>query len=137
MRFLITLLCMGAVVMAAVVFALVDVVMKLLPLLIAALVAVVAVRSWERRRHRAPATAGARSAVVNVPGEAAFAAHPPTTLDTPRSHLATGAYRHAGVSVPDAPDGWVMVPVWRGSAPHRQQHTVIDAEVISEDEHRG
>jgi hypothetical protein len=135
MRFLITLLCMGTVVMVAAVLVLIDVFIKLLPLLIAALVVVVAVRSWERRRHRAPAAAVAPSAVVNVPGEAAFAAQPPNTLDTMRSHLATPPYRHAGVSVPGIPDGWVMVPVWRGPVPHRQQYTVIDAEVISE--HRG
>jgi hypothetical protein len=123
--------------MVAAVVVVIDLFMKLLPLLIPALLVVVAVRYWERRRRPTGAAVVAPTAVVEVPAAAAFGSHRPNNLDTMRSHLAGPPYRYAEARVDGIPDGWVMVPVWRGSATDQQQHTVIDAEVISEDDHRG
>jgi hypothetical protein len=137
MRFLITFLCMGTVVMVAAAVVVIEMFMKLLPLLIAALLVVVVVRYRERRRRPGPAAVVAAAAVANVPGAAAIVAPNPGALNTMPDHLTTPAYRQADVCASGLADGWVMVPVWRGPAPDRQQHTVIDAEVISEDDYRG
>jgi hypothetical protein len=137
MRFLITFLCMGAVVMVTAVVVAIEVFMKLLPLLIAALLVVVAVRYRERRRRPGPAAVVAPPAGVYVPGAEAFGSLGPNTINTMPGHLASPAYRQADVCVPGIPNGWMKVPVWRGIYPDQQQHTVIDAEMISEDDHRG
>jgi hypothetical protein len=137
MRFLFALLCMGTVVVVAAVVVVIDVLMKLLPLLLVALLVVVAVRYRERRRRPGSAAVVPPSAVVNVPGVAAFVAPNRGTLNTMRNHLASSGHRYVDVCSPNLAEGWVMVPVWRGSAPHQQQHTIIDGEVIGEDDHRG
>jgi hypothetical protein len=137
MRFLFALLCMGTVVMVAAVVVVIDVLMKLLPLLICALLVVIAVRYLERRRRPGLATVTPSSAVIDAPRPTGFASPNPGTLNTMRNHLASSGHRYADVCSPSLADGWVMVPVWRGSGLHQQQHNIIDAEVISEDDHRG
>src|SRR6185437_5776213 len=102
MRSVVTVLCMGMIALVAAALVVIDMIIKLLPLLI-----------WERRRRR---PAAAPAAVWNVPDAAAFAS----------------AAKAAGMGT--------VAPGRRYPTAQSQDHPVIDvdvidAEVISEDDH--
>lgn len=114
MQVLIALVMMGLIGVVAVVLVAAAALVRLLPLLIVVLVVVGAVRWFERPGRRRPAPCPpAPPRPIAAPRPV-----PPPWPPMPR------------------PDGWVMVPVW---IPHgrAQHHPVIDAEVISVDEHHG
>ena len=127
MRFIVALLGMGMLALTAAALVVVDMIIKLLPLLICALVALVAVRVWQRRRRGAAALSIAPPAQCNVPGAAA--------LGWPS--------RSAGICISHPSGVGKLVPMRRRySAPYPLDPTVIDAEVIDaevvgEDDHRG
>ena len=108
---------MGMVVILAAVLVAVQVLLSLLPLIIAALTVVAAVRLSNRRPSR--------PAVLQIPPPwpPALAAQPAATVRP----------------IPPVPVAWVLLPVWQW--PPRpasgRQLPVIDAEVISEDLGRG
>jgi hypothetical protein len=115
MRILVGFVFMGMIALVAVVLAAVQLLIKLLPLLVIALLAVGAVRLWEHRR---------------APGVGRPAAPQPPVIRRPAPQSPPLRPRRAG--------RWVMVPVWMDAGGPRQRHPVIDAEVIGEDgEHRG
>jgi hypothetical protein len=113
MKVLLSFLVMGVIALFAVVLVVVQTLIKLLPLLVAALLVVVAVRVWERRR-RGPGV---------VPPVAPLALRPAANPTQPLRPAPVG--------------GWVLVPVWMDRAGRPQPHRpVIDAEVINEDGRR-
>jgi hypothetical protein len=109
MRILMGFLCMGMIAAIAIVLVAVQLLIKLLPLLVVAGLAVVALRAWERR-YRPPGVA------------AAPVAQPPAIRQAPDTR-----------PLPPRPlGGWVLVPVWMDAAGQPQQHRpVIDGEVIT------
>jgi hypothetical protein len=112
MKILMGFLCMGMLAMAAVVLVAVQALIKLLPLLVAALLVVIAVRFWERRRHAS--------------GVAPPAPPHPPALRRPATPAQPVRPRPVG--------GWVMVPVWMPAAGQPQRRPFIDAEVISSED---
>jgi hypothetical protein len=110
MQILIALVVMGLIGVLAVVLIAASALIRSLPLLIVVLVVVGAVRWWERCTHRGAAPAPPPTIAGPVP--------------PPRSML-------------PRPDGWVLVPVWLDPHSRPQRRPVIDAEVISVDEHDG
>jgi hypothetical protein len=121
MRILFAVLVMGMIATCAAVLVAVQVIISLLPWLVAALVAVAALRLWERRSRGIAGTPPPPSRPAAAPWPGATARPIP----------------------PHQPVGWAMVavPVWsewgwpQSDAPRRHPG-VIDAEVISEDEGR-
>jgi hypothetical protein len=114
MQILIAFVIMGLIGTLAVALIAAATLIRLLPVLIVVLVVVGAVRWWERRGDRQAPCRPAPPRPITAPRSA-----PPPWPTMPR------------------PDAWVLVPVWmapRGRGPH---HPVIDAEVISVDEHHG
>jgi hypothetical protein len=112
MKVLLSFLLMGVIALFAAVLVAVQALIKLLPLLVAALLVVAAVRFWERRR-RGP---GVAPPAAPQPPALRPAAPPPQPLRSPPV------------------GGWVLVPVWMDAAGRPQlRRPVIDAEVISED----
>ena len=100
------------------VLAVVQLVIKLAPLLVLLAVAVVVAKAVQARRRPPPPL---------------MPALPPARRVTP---AVTAPPRPVGWA-PQAPGGWVLLPVWMGPAPvaWRPPPTVIDADV--EGEHRG
>lgn len=116
MRILVGFVCMGMITLVAVFLAAVQLLIKLLPVLVAALLVVAAVRLWERHRRG--------------PGVGRASAPQPPLIRRPAPQSQPLRPRRAG--------RWVMVPVWMDAGGPSQRHPVIDAEVIGEDgEHRG
>jgi hypothetical protein len=113
MQILIAFVVIGVIGVFAVVLVASAALIQCLPLLIVVLAVVGALRLWERRSHPRntpwPPTPAARPRAIPPPA-------PPPRPTLPR------------------PDGWALVPVWLNPAA-RQQHPVIDAEVISEQDH--
>lgn len=114
MQILIAFVVMGLIGLVAVVLAAAAALIKFAPLLVGVLVVIGAVRWWERRGH---------SPVAPPPAPA----HP-QTLPRPAP---------PAPPMPPRPTGWVMVPVWMDPSGRPHRHPVIDAEVISEDQHHG
>lgn len=114
MQILIAFVVMGLIGLVAVVLAAGAALIKFMPLLVVVLVVIGAVRFWERRGDNpvAPPPAPPRPPAISRPA-------PPAPLIPPR------------------PTGWVMVPVWMDPSGRPHRHPVIDAEVISEDQHHG
>jgi hypothetical protein len=115
MQILIAFVVMGLIGAVAVVLAATAALIRVAPLLIAVVVMVGAVRCWERRRlaRRGPrAPAPPRPPAVPAPA-------PPAARFLSR------------------PSGWVLVPVWIDPAGRAHRRPVIDAEVISVEEHHG
>jgi hypothetical protein len=115
MQILTAFVIMGLIGAVAVVLVAAAALVRLLPLLIVVLVVVRALRWWGRRGHRRRAPS------------------PPTP---PRPITAPGSAPPPWPTMP-RPDGWVMVPMWLDPHGRGQHHRVIDAEVISVDEHHG
>jgi hypothetical protein len=118
MRILFAFLVMGMVATFVVVLVAVQTLISLLPLLIAALLVVGAVRFWEKGRG------------VPVPAPPAPSRQPARTRPAAQAR-----------AIPPQPVAWLMVPVWPDwtiPGPTQQPPpVVVDAEVIDEAEHRG
>jgi len=115
MQIVIAVVVMGVIGLVAVVLVAAATLIRLLPLLMLVLMVVGAVRWWERRagRRAGPyAPAPPRSSAIPRP-----AAPPPPTVRYP--------------------DGWLMVPLWIDPRGRAQRRPVMDAEVISVQDHDG
>jgi hypothetical protein len=142
MRFLLGFLCMTAIVILATALIVIELLIKLLPLMITALVVLVAMQKWNRRRT----LSAADSTVLNVPDESAFVAPERPLPATIRCRRATGpadtTARPAGI--PNVGMGSCgLAPASQvGAALYPLQHRhsdpeIVDGEVIGEDGRRG
>jgi hypothetical protein len=112
MQNLIAFVVMGLIAAVATLLVAISALIKLAPLLIAVGIVVGALR-WLRRRRSRPAPL------------------PPGTMPV-------GSLRPvAPVLLPPRPDGWVLMPMWWHPEHRVHRSTVLDAEIISVDEHRG
>jgi hypothetical protein len=120
MKVLLALFAVMAAVVAVLALTVVQIVIKLAPILVLIAVAVVVIKAVQARRHPHPP---ARPALP--PARRMIAARTPPPA------------RPVGWA-PQAPGGWVLLPVWMGPPPVAWQPTptVVDAEVI-EDDRRG
>jgi hypothetical protein len=121
MKLIVTFLCMGLIVFVATALVVIDLIIKLLPLIIIAVVALVGLRISHRRREPATALRTPSAAQCNVPDTAAFV----SASQAADLHAA----RQPDIVNDERPRRYVST--------YQQDHTVIDAEVISEDDHRG
>lgn len=121
MRFLVTFLCMGMITTVAAALVFIDMIIKLLTMLVAVIVVVVALRVW-KRLHRAAAAPPALIVGWNVPDAAAFAS---ASL---AADIRAAGQGHAGVGM--------VTPMRRYNTAHPQEYNVIDAEVIDDEDHR-
>jgi len=124
MRFILVYLCVGMIVAAAAVLVALDMVIRLAPLLGAALVVGVALRISRRRR-----------------GAAAGPPAPGPGWTVPRAPASGSPSRAPGIVTPWRPGVGNPAP-WRYIAAHRSDHSgsdasVIRAEVLGEDDQRG
>jgi hypothetical protein len=110
MQILIALIVMGVVGTAATILVATAAVIQLAPLLVASLVVVGVLRRWQRRRHRPrPAPRGDLRPALPWPS-------PP---------------------VSPCPDGWVLVAVWGRPECRVHRPPVVDADILSVEEHHG
>lgn len=108
MQTLIALTVMGLIGAVASILAAASALIGMAPLLIVALIAVGVLR----RRRRGPRPCGVMAPVLPRP---APAPHP----------------------MPVCPDGWLLFPIWRRPEDPAPRSAVLDAEIISIDEHHG
>jgi hypothetical protein len=113
MQILIALIVMGVIATVATILVATAALIQLAPLLIAALAVVGALRTLQRRHHRQfPAPPGVLRRALPRPLTPTLPALP-------------------------CPDGWVLVAVWGRPEHCVHRPPVVDAEVISVEEHHG
>jgi hypothetical protein len=115
MQILIAVIVMGLIATVAVVLAAGATISRLAPLLIAVLVVVGVVRSLQRRRKPRPAPPPLPGVIRPAPPQPVAPIRP----TMPR------------------PDGWMLVPMWWLPAQPVHRPPVLDADIISVEEHRG
>jgi hypothetical protein len=115
MRVIFTALCMGLIVVAAAVLAVIDVVIKLMPLLIVILVAVVALRLVHSHRHF-----GGGTTTESAPCTAVFIRPPGLSGTDAGPHIGVGPLRY---------------PAGRQSGHMIIDGEVLDVEVTEDDRH--
>ncbi|PBA42276.1 hypothetical protein CKJ63_07480 [Mycobacterium avium] len=113
------------IVVAATALVVIDLIIKLAPLIIVTLGVVLALRIVHRHRHPAAPVPPPPAALSNVPDTAAFVYAAQTAHAAGRAHHAGVVNRPPRYAGPQHPDRGVL------------DAEVIDAEVISEDDHRG
>jgi hypothetical protein len=113
MRILAAFLCMSLIGVVATVLAVISALLQMLPVLLIA--AAVFGVLWWRRRAATPARDDAT-------------ARPPAVLMSPAPRARP---------IRAQPTGWVLMPVWVPTPDAPERHHYIDAEIISEDNHRG